>query len=209
MTDPVEIDFELNGERAHREVPPGTVLLDMLRHDFGLKGVRGSCERGVCGACTVLLDDVPVASCSVFAFDVDGTRVDTVEGQRDGEEPGPVQQAFAECGGFQCGYCTPGMVMLTTGLLRSNPKPDPEQAREWIGSNICRCTGYQMIMDSVQRAAELTAERAGRDEAGPGAEAAGAGDGPDDGAAGAADGSDAGAAGTQERSDDGATEDRA
>jgi aerobic carbon-monoxide dehydrogenase small subunit len=180
VTDVMGIDFELNGRHEHRDGPAGTILLNMLRQEFGLKGVRGSCERGVCGACTVLLDDIPVAACSVFAYDVDGTRVDTVEGQRDGEEPGPVQRAFAECGGFQCGYCTPGMVMLTTGLLRANPMPDPELAREWIGSNICRCTGYQMIMDSVRRAAELSAESGEQDQAGPSTEAAGAQDGSDE-----------------------------
>jgi carbon-monoxide dehydrogenase small subunit len=150
----VPVDLVLNGERRHVQVPTSTILLSMLRKEFGLTGVRGSCERGVCGACTVLLDGNPVASCSLFAFDVDGSTVETIEGQQDGENLSPVQQAFAECGGFQCGYCTPGMIMLTTALLRAERKPDREEIRRWIGSNICRCTGYEMIMESVERAAE-------------------------------------------------------
>lgn len=150
----VPVDFVLNGERRQVEVPTSTILLSLLRKEFGLTGVRGSCERGVCGACTVLLDGNPVASCSLFAFDVDGAIVETIEGQQDGEDLSAVQQAFAECGGFQCGYCTPGMIMLTTALLRAERKPDREEIRRWIGSNICRCTGYEMIMESVERAAE-------------------------------------------------------
>lgn len=149
----VPVDLVLNGQRRHVDVPTSTMLLSLLRKDFGLTGVRASCERGVCGACTVLLDGRPVASCSLFAFDVDGATVETIEGQQDGEDLGPVQQAFAECGGFQCGYCTPGMILLTTALLRANRKPDREEIRRWIGSNICRCTGYEMIMESVERAA--------------------------------------------------------
>jgi carbon-monoxide dehydrogenase small subunit len=150
----VPVDFVLNGERRQVAVPTSAILLSLLRKEFGLTGVRGSCERGVCGACTVLLDGKPVASCSLFAFDVDGSTVETIEGQQDGEDLNPVQQAFAECGGFQCGYCTPGMIMLTTALLRAERKPDREEIRRWIGSNICRCTGYEMIMESVERAAE-------------------------------------------------------
>jgi carbon-monoxide dehydrogenase small subunit len=138
-------------------VTTSTILLSLLRGDFGLTGVRASCERGVCGACTVLLDGSPAASCSVFAFDVDGTEIETIEGQQDGEQLSAVQQAFAECGGFQCGYCTSGMVMLATALLRVRPKPDREEIRRWIGSNICRCTGYEMIIESVERAAEALA----------------------------------------------------
>lgn len=149
----VPVDFVLNGEWQHVEVPTSTVLLSLLRKEFGLTGVRGSCERGVCGACTVLLDGSPAASCSVFVFDVDGAAIETIEGQQEGEGLGPVQQAFAERGGFQCGYCTPGMIMLATALLRGEGKPDREEIRRWIGSNICRCTGYEMIMESVEEAA--------------------------------------------------------
>jgi carbon-monoxide dehydrogenase small subunit len=154
----VPVDFELNGQRRRVAVTTSTILLSLLRGEFGLTGVRASCERGVCGACTVLLDGSPAASCSVFAFDVDGAEIETIEGQQDGEQLSPVQQAFAECGGFQCGYCTPGMVMLATALLRAQLKPEREEIRRWIGSNICRCTGYEMIIESVERAAEALAQ---------------------------------------------------
>jgi aerobic carbon-monoxide dehydrogenase small subunit len=160
----VPVDFVLNGQRRRAAVTTSTILLSLLRGEFGLTGVRPSCERGVCGACTVLLDGSPAASCSVFAFDADGAEVETIEGQQDGEELSAVQQAFAECGGFQCGYCTSGMVMMATALLRAQPKPDREEIRRWIGSNICRCTGYEMIIESVERAAQALAQDApGRD----------------------------------------------
>ncbi|MEU6117847.1 (2Fe-2S)-binding protein [Streptomyces sp. NPDC047117] len=155
--------MEVDGRRRTAEVPPNTVLLDLLREGFGLTGVKASCERGVCGACTALVDGVPAASCSVFAFQADGATVETAHGagHPDGGL-GPVQRAFAECGGFQCGYCTPGMIMLTTALLREHPDPAEEQIREWISSNVCRCTGYAMILDSVRRAAQLCREEAAR-----------------------------------------------
>lgn len=149
----MRVEFVLNGEQCLVEVPTSTILLTMLRRDLNLTGVRGSCERGVCGTCTVLVDDRPVASCSLFAFDVEGTTVETIEGQQDGDNLSPVQRAFSECGGFQCGYCTPGMIMLATALLRTNVKPDREEVRKWIASNICRCTGYEMILEAVERAA--------------------------------------------------------
>lgn len=156
------LEFGLNGEKRVCDVESNAVLLDVLRDDFGCQGVRRSCERGVCGACTVLVDDVPVASCSTFAFAVDGADVETVEGlvAPDGALS-PQQQAFAECGGYQCGYCTSGMLMLTTGLLRREPEPDRGTIREWISSNTCRCTGYEMILESVERAAELIREKGG------------------------------------------------
>ncbi|MFJ5958368.1 (2Fe-2S)-binding protein [Paenarthrobacter sp. NPDC092416] len=153
----VDLEFELNGTLEKRAVPTSTTVLDLLRNSFGKRGVRSSCERSVCGACTVLVDDLPVAACSTFAFDIDGTRVETVEGlaAQDGTLSAQ-QRAFRECGGFQCGFCTSGMLMLTTGLLRVNPQPGREEIREWISSNTCRCTGYEMILESVERAAELT-----------------------------------------------------
>jgi aerobic carbon-monoxide dehydrogenase small subunit len=158
VSTPVEIRFRLDGQDQAAAVPPNTALIDLLRERFGVTGVKASCERGVCGACTVLVDGTPTASCSIFAFGVEGCDVETVAGQGDGAGLGPVQQAFAERGGFQCGYCTPGMVMLTTALLRENPDPGEAAIRSWISSNICRCTGYQMIIDSVRRAAELVRE---------------------------------------------------
>ncbi len=158
----VDVAVEINGEKTDVVVPTSTVLSDLLREEFGLQGVRTSCERTVCGACTVLVDGVPTASCSTFAFDVDGARVDTVEGLADEGRFSPEQQAFAECGGFQCGFCTSGMLMLTRALLEKHPRPDRDTIRAWISSNTCRCTGYEMIFESVERAAELRAAQGSR-----------------------------------------------
>jgi carbon-monoxide dehydrogenase small subunit len=158
VSTPVEICFSLDGQDRAAAIAPNTALIDLLRERFGVTGVKASCERGVCGACTVLVDGTPTASCSLFAFAVDGARVETVNGQGSESSLGPVQRAFTERGGFQCGYCTPGMVMLTTALLREHPDPSDEQIRTWISSNICRCTGYLMIIESVRRAAELIRE---------------------------------------------------
>lgn len=158
MSTPAEICFTLDGQDQAAAVPPNTALIDLLRERYGITGVKASCERGVCGACTVLIDGTPSASCSVFAFTVDGSAVETINSAGTETALGPVQRAFAECSGFQCGYCTPGMVMLTTALLRSHPEPTDEHIRTWISSNICRCTGYAMIIDSVRRAAELLRE---------------------------------------------------
>lgn len=159
----VDVTFVLDGEPVALRLPTSTTVLDLLREHFFRRSVRGSCERGVCGACTVLVDDRPVASCSTFAYDLEGTRVETVEGlARDGELS-PQQRAFRECGGFQCGFCTSGMLMLTAGLLRAEPDPDREQIRDWISSNTCRCTGYEMILESVERAAQLNRHKAAED----------------------------------------------
>lgn len=157
----VTVTYRLNGQEVTDTVPTSCTLLDLLRGEHGCQGVRASCERGVCGACTVLVDDLPIAACSTFAFDVADTTVETVEGLADHDGSlSPQQQAFTECGGFQCGYCTSGMLMLTTGLLRQTPRPTRPEIRDWISSNTCRCTGYEMILESVERASELsTAER--------------------------------------------------
>lgn len=156
------VEFTLNGAPKRALVESNETLLGVLRGEFGCTGVRASCERGVCGACTVLVDDVPVASCSTFAFAVEGAEVDTVEGlQRGDGSLSPAQRGFTECGGFQCGYCTSGMLMLTTGLLRRSPDPDRAEIREWISSNTCRCTGYEMIFESVERAAQIAHDEAG------------------------------------------------
>ena len=159
----VDVTFVLDGEPVARRLPTSTTVLDLLREHFSRRSVRGSCERGVCGACTVLVDDRPVASCSTFAYDLEGTRVETVEGLARNGELSPQQRAFRECGGFQCGFCTSGMLMLTTGLLRAETDPDREQIRDWISSNTCRCTGYEMILESVERAAQLTRHEAAED----------------------------------------------
>ena len=158
MNETAAIRFRLNGAEQTVEAPANTVLIDLLRDRFGLRGVKASCERGVCGSCTCLVDGLPAASCSVFAFEVDGTHVETVEGLAAEGELSSVQQAFVDEGGFQCGYCTPGMVLLATALLRRHPRPDADTISSWISSNICRCTGYQMILDSVSRAARQSGD---------------------------------------------------
>ncbi len=133
------------------------LLSDHLRHDLGLTGTHVGCEHGVCGCCTVLLDGVPVRSCLMLAVQAEGHEVVTVEGlARDGEPLHPVQQAFHEMHGLQCGFCTPGFVMAVAGLLEQHPDPTDEQIDEGISGNLCRCTGYASIRRAVRRAAELS-----------------------------------------------------
>src|SRR6476469_3613513 len=150
-----EISLNVNGKIYRRTIEPRMLLSDFLRHDLGLTGTHVGCEHGVCGACTVLLDGVPVRSCLIFAVSVDGHALTTVEGCCEtGGELGPVQQSFLECHGLQCGFCTPGFITTITAYLEENPKPTEEEAREAIGGNLCRCTGYQNIVAAVLRAAE-------------------------------------------------------
>jgi carbon-monoxide dehydrogenase small subunit len=160
MAEPLhEVNLTVNGIPRTTHVPTRRLLSDCLRHDIGQTGTHVGCEHGVCGACTVLLDGTPVRSCLLFAVSVDGQAVTTMEGcQAPDGSLGPVQRAFAECHGLQCGFCTPGFVTTVTAFLRTNPDPTEEQAREAIGGNLCRCTGYQNIVASVLRAAELLRE---------------------------------------------------
>jgi carbon-monoxide dehydrogenase small subunit len=154
-----DVHLTVNGIPRDVSVPARRLLADCLRHDLGLTGTHVGCEHGVCGACTVLLDDQPVRSCLLFAVTVDGQSVTTMEGCRSADDGlGPVQQAFMECHGLQCGFCTPGFVTTVTAFLRTNPDPTEEEAREAIGGNLCRCTGYQNIVASVLRAAEIRRE---------------------------------------------------
>ncbi len=157
MTDETyEISLSVNGIPRTAMVPARRLLSDCLRHDLRLTGTHVGCEHGVCGACTVLLDGEPVRSCLIFAVSVDGQSVTTMEGCRSAEGGlGPVQRAFMECHGLQCGFCTPGFITTVTAYLREHPEPSAEQAREAIGGNLCRCTGYQNIVASVLRAAEI------------------------------------------------------
>jgi len=151
-----EVNLTVNGIPRAAQVPARRLLSDCLRHDLAQTGTHVGCEHGVCGACTVLLDGTPVRSCLLFAVTVDGQAVTTMEGcQAQDGTLGPVQRAFMECHGLQCGFCTPGFVTTVTAFLRANPDPTEEQAREAIGGNLCRCTGYQNIVASVLRAAEL------------------------------------------------------
>ena len=156
MAEPTHrVSLSVNGVPREVEVPARRLLADCLRHDLGQTGTHVGCEHGVCGACTVLLDGDPVRSCLLFAVTVDGQSVTTMEGCRSATGPGPVQRAFMECHGLQCGFCTPGFVTTVTAFLRENPTPTEEEAREAIGGNLCRCTGYQNIVASVLRAAEI------------------------------------------------------
>jgi carbon-monoxide dehydrogenase small subunit len=156
----LEVRLTVNGRSRQGRVEPRKTLADFLREDLGLTGTHLGCEHGVCGACTVLLDGRPVRSCLVFAVQADGSEVTTVEGiAGDGGELSPVQAAFRECHGLQCGFCTPGFVVSVTAFLRDNPHPTDEEIREELSGNLCRCTGYQGIIKAVRLAADgATAE---------------------------------------------------
>jgi aerobic carbon-monoxide dehydrogenase small subunit len=154
-----EIAVTVNGVHRAAAAPARRLLSDFLRHDLGLTGTHVGCEHGVCGCCTVLLDGRPVRSCLMFAVTAAGHAITTVEGLAapDGSLS-PVQRAFQECHGLQCGFCTPGFLCTVTALLRDNPAPSDDEVLEGISGNLCRCTGYQNILTSVRRAAELIAE---------------------------------------------------
>lgn len=156
----VAVTLRVNGVAHRVELPARRLLSDALRHDLRLTGTHVGCEHGVCGACTVLLDGDPVRSCLVLAVSADGHDVTTVEGLAEGDGTlHPVQQAFVDCHGLQCGFCTPGFVTTIAAYLRENPDPTEEDALEAVSGNLCRCTGYQNIKAAVLRAAELTREQ--------------------------------------------------
>jgi aerobic-type carbon monoxide dehydrogenase small subunit (CoxS/CutS family) len=135
-------------------VEPRRTLVDVLRHDLGYTGTHVGCEHGVCGACTVLFDGEPVRSCLIFGVQADGFRIDTVEGLGDESRLSPLQEVFSARHALQCGFCTPGFLMLATAFLRDNLDPTDEEIREAMASNLCRCTGYRNILDAVREAAE-------------------------------------------------------
>ncbi|MCX7622618.1 MAG: (2Fe-2S)-binding protein [Thermomicrobium sp.] len=150
----------VNGSPYEREVEARLLLSDFLRHELGLTGTHVGCEHGVCGACTVLLDGEPVRSCLMFAVQADGHEIETVEGLAPNEaELHPLQRAFWEKHGLQCGYCTPGMLMVLKAFLAENPDPSEEEIREAISGNLCRCTGYQNIVEAARYAAQLLRQR--------------------------------------------------
>ena len=148
------VSFTLNGEPVSVLVDGNTTLLDLLRDQIGLTGTKKGCEEGECGACTVIINDRPVNSCITPARDVEGCTIITIEGLAQNGVLTPIQQQFIDQWAFQCGYCTPGMIMSATALLNRNPHPTELEIREAIEGNLCRCTGYQKIIEAIQLAAE-------------------------------------------------------
>jgi xanthine dehydrogenase YagT iron-sulfur-binding subunit len=158
VTEPGEaarISLTINGRSHHLLVEPRWSLLFVLREHLGLTGTKVGCDRGECGACTVLINSVPRYACMTLAIEAGGAEITTVEGLMRGEELGPVQQAFLEKDAFQCGYCTPGQIMAVEGLLRKNPSPAPDDVRTGVSGNLCRCGSYVNIVNAAKRAAEL------------------------------------------------------
>jgi carbon-monoxide dehydrogenase small subunit len=155
----VDVHVTVNGEPRSAAVEPRTLLVHFLRDELGLTGTHVGCDTSQCGACVVTVDGITTKSCTKFAVQVDGSVVETIEGLADGETYDPIQEAFWEKHGLQCGYCTPGMIMSTRALLERNPDPTEDEIRHGLEGNICRCTGYQNIVRSVQYAAELMREQ--------------------------------------------------
>ena len=150
-----QINLTVNGANHQLEIPATRLLIDFLRYDLGLTGTKEGCSVGVCGACTVLVDGQLSASCISLAVAADGAEITTIEGVAQGGALHPVQQAFIDPGGYQCGICTPGQVVAAVALLEANPDPTEDDIREWMKGNLCRCTGYYSIMESVVNAARL------------------------------------------------------
>jgi aerobic-type carbon monoxide dehydrogenase small subunit (CoxS/CutS family) len=149
-----DIELSVNGTSYRRSVESRTLLSDFLRHELGLAGTHVGCEHGVCGACTILLDEAPIRSCLMLAVQAKGHALSTVEGLAQGNTLHPVQQAMHDHHGLQCGYCTPGILMTMTAFLKENVAPSEQEVREALSGNLCRCTGYQNIVDAMMAAAE-------------------------------------------------------
>jgi aerobic carbon-monoxide dehydrogenase small subunit len=149
----MKLELTVNGTRVAREIEPQELLLDFIRDTLHLKGTKASCEVQVCGACTVLVDGEPVSACCFLAADADGREVLTIEGLREQERFVPLELAFTKHAAVQCGFCTPGLVVATHDLLSRVPDPTDEEIREALAGNLCRCTGYQKILDAVRLAA--------------------------------------------------------
>ncbi len=149
----MKISLSINGQKHEADVEPRLLLVHFIRDLAGLTGTHVGCETSICGACTVLLDGKPVKSCALLAVQADGANITTIEGLATNGQLHPVQEGFWECHGLQCGYCTPGMIMASVGLLKENPSPTEDQIRHGLEGNLCRCTGYQGIVDAVKYAA--------------------------------------------------------
>lgn len=150
-----EIILKVNGTNFKVNIEPWRTLIEVLRENLGLTGTKKSCNEGECGACTVMMDGKPVASCLVLAMDAQGKEIVTIEGISEGEKLHPIQEAFLKYGAIQCGFCTPGMVMSAKAFLDENPKPTSAEVRKAISGNLCRCTGYQHIVDSIMAASRM------------------------------------------------------
>jgi carbon-monoxide dehydrogenase small subunit len=149
-----QIKVTVNGVLYELSVQPWETLLDVIREHLGLTGTKEGCGLGECGACTIVMDGKTVNSCLVLAVEADNKVITTIEGLANGDELHPIQEAFIKCGGLQCGFCTPGMIMSTKALLENNPSPDEEEIRKAIAGNFCRCTGYTKIIESIKVAAK-------------------------------------------------------
>ena len=156
----MKIHFKLNGKETHLDVPADRRVVDVLREDLTLTGTKESCAAGDCGACTVLVDGESKLSCLMLAAQLEGREITTIEGLTQEDYLHPIQQAFADHGAVQCGFCMPGMVLATADLLRHNPNPSRAEIREGLAGNLCRCTGYQKIVDAVEAAAHGLTEKA-------------------------------------------------
>jgi carbon-monoxide dehydrogenase small subunit len=155
----VSIQVKVNGKAFSREIEPRQLLVEFLREELELTGTHIGCDTTYCGACTVLMNNAAVKSCTVFAAQADGAEIITVEGLEKDGELHPIQRAFGDCHGLQCGYCTPGLMLSTLELLTENPQPDEKQIRKAIAGNTCRCTGYQNIFKAIETAAQAMSGR--------------------------------------------------
>jgi carbon-monoxide dehydrogenase small subunit len=154
MVDKKTISLNVNGVTYDKEIEPRMLLSDFIRHELDLTGTHVGCEHGICGSCTILMDGLPVRSCLTFALQAEGKAIETVESLDTNGELSPLQNAFWENQGLQCGFCTPGILMSMKAFLKENPKPTRDEIREALSGNLCRCTGYHDIVDSVAAAAE-------------------------------------------------------
>jgi len=155
------ISLTVNGVRHDLEVPANRLLLDLLRYDLGLTGTKEGCSIGVCGACTIMVKGEMLSACLALAVLYDGAEIMTIEGLAQGDQLHPIQEAFIEYGGFQCGICTPGQIIAAKALLDENPAPSTDEIKEWMTGNLCRCTGYYKIIESIEAAAVTLRSSAG------------------------------------------------
>ena len=154
----MRLDCVVNGKDITMDIEPHDLLLDVVRDRLGLRGAKRSCDAQVCGTCTLMVDGLPVSACSTLAVEADGALVETIEGLAVGGELSIVQQAFVDAGAFQCGYCTPGMILMVESLLRDDPEAPVERAAAYLKGTLCRCTGYVKILEAIQRAQAATRE---------------------------------------------------